>query len=46
LITVKEYLLDPDEEGTVVILNVVNVTSHKTTYKYIEGAGQQTAENI
>jgi len=39
-------LPDPDEEGTVFILNVVHVTSHKTTYIYIEGVGQQTDAKI
>jgi hypothetical protein len=44
--SVQEYLPDPDEEGTVIIPNVVHVTAHKTTYIYIEGVGQQTSEKI
>ena len=31
----KVYLLDPDGEGTVIILDVVHVTFHTTTYIYI-----------
>lgn len=33
--SVKEYLLDPDGEGTVIIPNVGHVTSQKTIYIYI-----------
>jgi hypothetical protein len=43
---VKVYLLDPDDEGTVIILVVVHVTSHTTTYIYIKGFGQETAEKM